>query len=59
MTAKIDRLKAREVASALGLDETTVVALATMKEDEAAKALVKVDPTTRARVLAMLRGLRA
>lgn len=57
--AKIDRHKAREVASALGLDETTVIALATMKEDDAAKALAKVDPTNRAQVLAMLRGLRA
>ncbi|MGH7440384.1 MAG: hypothetical protein ACRENE_32235 [Polyangiaceae bacterium] len=57
--AKIDRQKAREVASVLGLDETTVVALATMKEDDAAKALAKVDPPTRAKVLEMLRGLRA
>jgi hypothetical protein len=57
--AKIDRLKAREVASVLGLDETTVVALATMNEADAAKALVKVDAPTRAKVLAMLRGLRA
>ncbi len=57
--AKVDRQRAREVASVLGLDETTVVALASMKEDDAAKALAKVDPPTRAKVLAMLRGLKA
>ena len=57
--AKIDRVRARAVASDLGLDETTVIALATMKEDDAAKALAKVDPPTRAKVLALLRGLRA
>ena len=56
---KVDRNKARELASVLGLDETTVVALATMKEDDAAKALANVDPPTRDRVLAMLRELRA
>lgn len=56
--AKIDRHRAREAASVLGLDETTVVALATMSEADASKALVKLDASTRAQVLAILRGLR-
>jgi hypothetical protein len=54
----IDRRRAREAATILGLDETTVIALATMSEQEAAKALAKVDPATRTKVLEILRGLR-